>query len=89
MKTRIYKRGILNRVYKLLLTDADRRNTRVIEEGDLRIGIYDQLTIEYNECCFDIDEYLDIRKALETQNFIENIGYNETGQYFVLIEDFN
>ena len=89
MKTRIYKRGILNRVYKLLLTDADRRNTRVIEEGDLRIGIYDQLTIEYNECCFNIDEYLDIRKGLETQNFIENIGYNETGQYFVLIEEFN
>lgn len=89
MKTRIYKRGILNRVYKLLLTDADRRNTRVIEEGDLRIGIYDQLTIEYNEYCSGIDEYLDIRKALETQNFIENVGYNKTGQYFVLIEDFN
>ena len=89
MKARIYKRGILNRVYNLLLAGADRRNTRVIEGGDLRIGVYDQLTIEYNGYCPDIDKYLDIRKALETQNFIKNIGYNKTGQYFVLIEDFN
>lgn len=65
MKSYVYKKGILERVYNLIRFDAERRKTALVKDSDIKLAICDQLTQEYSNYDFNAKEVLQTKQTLD------------------------